>query len=100
MSSLSRRQLLAATAGLMGSALAQKTLGAMPPNHLTPMVGPEGSQSDHLIQAANRKGHGMFSPAGGDESTSFNPLEEKGIPLSRQLRNVAPTKSRPTPADA
>ncbi len=101
MPSLSRRQILAATAGLMGSAFTQKTLGAMPPRmaHVDSGTVPP----DYLHKTADQFARSKTPAAHRTGATSFNPLKEKGIPLDKQLRNwselnVEPYKAHDVPA--
>lgn len=84
MSSLSRRQILAASAGLMGSAIVQKALGAEHPQ----LLNQNPAYANHMVRTADRRfQERTFSPIPSRENTgsSFNPLREKGIPLEKQF---------------
>lgn len=94
MSSLSRRQILAASAGFMGSALVQKAFGAAHPQ----LLNQDAAHAEHVVRTADRKfKERSFSPIPSKEKSgsSFNPLREKGIPLDKQLRNWSELNVKP-----
>lgn len=90
MSTLSRRQLLATSAGLLGSAFVDKAFGK---GQVVPIVGESSSSAQHGGPSPHLVAAGERSSSGSQES--FNPLKEKGIPLDKQLRNWSELNVKP-----